>query len=117
MTTDQRPSRPLPFSEFYQTVFEGEHQHPWNRLLHVAGTLLGIVVLAMAIATGSLWLGLTAPLVHVVPGIIGHRFLERSAEVSDLRVTRRDYPLWWFLVANHRMTFEILTGRAGRSKS
>jgi hypothetical protein len=51
------------------------------------------------------------PLVHAAPGLLGHRLLERNITVGDARWRRRDYPRWWFIVANHRMTFERLTGR------
>jgi hypothetical protein len=46
--------------------------------------------------------------VHAVPGLIGHRWLERNVAVGDARWRRTDFPGWWFIVANHRMTAERL---------
>ena len=54
------------------------------------------------------------PLVHAAPGLLGHRLLERSTSVGDARWRRRDYPGWWFIIANHRMTLERLVGRRTR---
>jgi hypothetical protein len=34
--------------------------------------------------------------------------------VGDARWRRRDYPGWWFIIANHRMTLERLVGRRTR---
>ena len=34
--------------------------------------------------------------------------LERNTAVGDLRVTRTDFPTWWFIAANHRLTWERL---------
>jgi hypothetical protein len=48
---------------------------------------------------------------HAVPGLVGQRLVERNAAVGDLRVTRTDYRILWFIAANHVMTFELLTGQ------
>jgi hypothetical protein len=45
---------------------------------------------------------------RAAPGLIGHRLFDRDAEVGDLRITRSDYPLWWFIRANHRMTLDVI---------
>jgi hypothetical protein len=102
---DQR----LPFSDFYRTVFLPEHQHPLNVALHVVGTVAGTVWLPWVWMQGLPWLALLYPVVHAVPGLVGHRLLERNAAVGDVRVTRKDYPAWWFIVGNHRMTWELMT--------
>jgi hypothetical protein len=47
--------------------------------------------------------------VHAVPGLLGHRLFERNAAVGDLRVTRQDHSPLWFIAANHRMSWELLT--------
>jgi hypothetical protein len=103
-----RPS----FAEFYEQHFLPEHRHPANVALHVAGTLLGLAWLPIALfALGSpLWL-LLFPLIHAAPGLIGHRLFERNAAVGDVRVLRKDFPSRWFIVANHRMSWDLLTGR------
>ena len=101
----------LPFGRFYREVFLPEHRQPLNVALHVLGTLLSGALLVAALGSGAWWWALAYPVVHAVPGLIGHRLLERNAAVGDLRVTRRDYPPHWFIAANHRLTWECLAGR------
>jgi hypothetical protein len=99
----------LRFSEFYRSVFLPEHRHPANVALHVVGTVLGLSLLPVAFVAGMPWLALLFPLVHAVPGLLGHRLFERSAEVGDVRVTRKDYSPLWFIAGNHRMSWELAT--------
>lgn len=101
----------LPFPAFYRQVFLPEHRHPANVALHVAGTLVGLGFLAAVAARGAWPWALLFPVVHAVPGLVGHRLFERNAVVGDVRVLRTDYPGWWFLVANHRLAVSVLTGR------
>jgi hypothetical protein len=103
------------FDTFYKTVFRAEHLHPLNVALHVLGSVAGLVWLVATPLIGMWVLVLLFPLVHAVPGLIGHRFLERNAAVGDIRVTRTDYSPLWFIAANHRMTWELLTrGKFGQ---
>ena len=107
MSTDaSRPS----FDTFYREIFLPEHRHPLNVALHIAGTLAGLVfVVAVLAAPWAWWPALLLfPLVHAAPGLIGHRLLERNAAVGDARWRRTDYPGWWFMLGNHRMTAERL---------
>lgn len=106
MTTATEPS----FDTFYREVFLPEHRHPLNVALQVAGTLAGLAFIAVVLAAPWVWWPalLLFPLVHAGPGLVGHRLLERSARVGDARWRRSDYPGWWFIVANHRMTAETL---------
>jgi hypothetical protein len=104
------------FEDFYQRIFIPEHQHKLTIATHVLGTWAGLGWLAMCIFLGGYWLALVLlfPVVHAVPGLIGHRLVERNEKVGDLRVSRKDFPLWWFIRANHRMTMQILMkGRLG----
>jgi len=73
--------------------------------------LASAALVVWALAAGPWWLALFYPVVHVVPGLIGHRLFERDAERGDLRVGRRDYPGLWFIAANHRLAWRALTGR------
>jgi hypothetical protein len=100
------------FDQFYAEVYREEHQNPVNIALHAGGTALSLMLLAAA-AAGliSPWWVLAYPLVHVGPGLIGHRLFERNPEVGDTRLGRTDFPLYWFIAANHRLTFRLLTGR------
>jgi hypothetical protein len=99
------------FDNFYLHHFLAEHRHPANVALHVAGALASAVMVLWAIAAGQpAWI-VAFPLVHVLPGLLGHRVFERSAAVGDLRVGRRDFPLWWFIAGNYRLCFELVARR------
>jgi hypothetical protein len=107
-TTLPRPS----FSAFYRGDYAADHQHPANLALHALGTVAGLALLAVA-ALGAIspWWALAFPVVHAVPGLLGHRLFDRNTEVGDLRVLRSDYPGYWFIAANHIMTAGLLLGR------
>ncbi len=96
------------FMEFYETNFLSEHRHPANVALHVFGTILGVVFVCAVLLVGSPWFALAFPVVHALPGLIGHRLFERNAAVGDIRVTRKDHPPLWFIAGNHLMTAELL---------
>jgi hypothetical protein len=95
------------FDTFYRDVYHAEHRHPANVALHVAGTIGGLGFLVVTLASPLPWLALLFPAVHALPGLLGHRLFERNPAVGDLRVLRRDFPGWWFIIANHRLTFEL----------
>ena len=114
MNHPQESPAPPSFSAFYTQVFLPEHQHPLTVALHVAGTLLGLAWLIATPLAGWPWLVLLFPVVHALPGLIGHRIAERNEAVGDVRITRQDYPLVWFIIANHRITFELLVRGAIR---
>ncbi len=98
------------FSSFYRDHFLPEQLHPINVAMPVGATLASAAYLVAAAVSPWPWpwLALLYPVVHAAPGLLGHRLFERNAAVGDLRVLRRDFPGWWFIVANHRMTFEWL---------
>jgi hypothetical protein len=96
------------FNQFYHDHFIPEHSHPANVVLHVLGTLAGVALIIASTTIIPIWSMLLFPLVHVAPGLIGHRLFERNEAVGDARVLRTDFPLWWFLVANHRMTMRLI---------
>ena len=97
------------FSLFYTNVFLPEHKNVVNVGLHVLGTVMGLSLIAIALRAGNPWLLVLFPGIHALPGLVGHRFFERNIIVGDLRVTRKDYSLLWFIAANHRMTWELIT--------
>ena len=105
---------PLTFRQFYAQVFLAEHTRPINIALHMTGTALSTAMLVSVGLGGSPWLLLTWPIVHAMPGLIGHRLFEREAAVGDVRLDRKDFPLWWFMVGNHVMTLAVLTGQFAR---
>lgn len=104
----QRP----PFATFYRDHYLAEHSTTANIAFHMAGTVAALALLVAVFAgTISPWWALAFPIVHVVPGLIGHRFFERNADVGDIRITRSDFPGYWFMIANHLLLFRLLTGR------
>jgi hypothetical protein len=107
-STQEFTMPPIRFSQFYRDHFLAEHRHPANVALHVVGTLAGVAFVAAALLSPKPWVAWLFPVVHAAPGLIGHRLFERNAAVGDLRVTRSDFPPWWFIAANHRLTFDVL---------
>jgi hypothetical protein len=108
----KEPAMPsIRFRQFYRHHFLAEHRHPANVALHMAGTIAGAVFLIAALLSRWPWAMLLFPVVHAAPGLIGHRLFERNAAVGDVRVTRSDFPLWWFIAANHWLTFDVLLRR------
>jgi hypothetical protein len=97
------------FAGFYRDVFLPEHSHPVNVALHVLGTVAALAMLPVVVLAGWPWLALLFPVVHGAPGLLGHRFLERNLAVGDVRLNRTDFSPLWFIAANHRMTWELLT--------
>jgi hypothetical protein len=101
----------IDFDTFYREHYLAEHRHPANVALHVLGTLAALAFAAWALVSPWPGLALLFPLVHAAPGLLGHRLFERNAAVGDLRITRRDFSALWFIAANHRLTWSIVTGR------
>jgi hypothetical protein len=96
------------FIYFYRNVFLNEHQHWGTIVLHVVGTVAGLLWIPFCFWIELPWLLIAFPAVHAVPGLIGHRLFERNEDVGDLRVTRKDYSPLWFIAANHLMSIEII---------
>jgi hypothetical protein len=103
------------FDSFYRHHYLPEHRHPANRALHIAGTVAGLLWLPVALLGPQPWLVLLFPVVHAVPGLVGHRLFERNPQVGDLRVLRKDFPALWFIAANHRLTAEALRNGCRRA--
>jgi hypothetical protein len=96
------------FMDFYREPYWEEHNVPMNLALHIFGTIAGVALLIASVTFISPWWALAFPVVHVVPGLIGHRLFERAEAVGDARIFRTDVPIWWFVVANHMMTVVII---------
>ena len=101
----------ISFGEFYATVYRGDHQHPANLALHIVGVIAGLGLIAASMMVWPWWTALGFPIVHVAPGLVGHRLFDRDEALGDVRLTRTDFPLWWFLIANHLMAARVLTFR------
>ncbi|MGH6787986.1 MAG: Mpo1-like protein [Novosphingobium sp.] len=98
----------LDFARFLVEDYPAEHSHPANVALHMFGTLAGLGLIGLALTVWPLWTALAWPVVHVAPGLAGHRLFERNPEVGDARLTRTDIPLHWFVAANHLLTLRRL---------
>jgi hypothetical protein len=96
------------FPHFYRETYWEEHNVPINLALHIFGTVAGLVLLIASVTLISPWWALAFPLVHVGPGLIGHLFFEREEDVGDARIFHTDVPAWWFMVANHMMTAQMI---------
>jgi hypothetical protein len=96
------------FIEFYREAYWDEHKVPINIAIHMAGTIAAVLLLVASLTVISAWWVLAFPVVHVVPGLIGHRLFEQAEAIGDARVFRTDVPGWWFIVANHMMTARML---------
>jgi hypothetical protein len=96
------------FLHFYREAYWEEHQVPINIAIHMAGTIAGMLLLIASVTIISPWWALAFPIVHVLPGLIGHRLFERADAIGDARIFRTDVPGWWFIVANHMMTAQMI---------
>jgi hypothetical protein len=99
----------MTYADFYTQTFLPEHSAKVTIATHMLGTLLGIAWLFACLVSANYFWIFMFPIVHAVPGLIGHRLAERNTEVGDIRITRKDFPLWWFIRANHRLTWETFT--------
>jgi hypothetical protein len=99
------------FKDFYETVYRSDHQHPVNLSLHIVGVFAGLGLIAASLTVWPFWALLGFPIAHVAPGLLGHRLFDRDEALGDVRLTRTDFPLWWFLIANHLMAARVLTFR------
>jgi hypothetical protein len=94
------------YAEFWD-FYVAEHSQPLTRLLHFAGTSLGLVLLVWIIRNGN-WAYL--PLCFV----IGYGFAWFSHFVIEKnKPATFKYPLWSF-VSDYKMMFYMLTGRMNR---
>jgi hypothetical protein len=96
------------FMEFYRNAYWDEHKVPINIALHVVGTIAGVVLIIASLTVISPWWALAFPIVSIGPGLLGHRLFERAEAIGDARIFRTDVPGWWFIVANHIMTAQLL---------
>lgn len=112
------PAR-VAFATFYRQHFLPEHRHPANVALHLLGTLGGgaVAIAALLAPAPWPWLALAWPVLHAVPGLLGHRLFERNTAVGDMRITRTDFPPHWFIAANHWLTLDVLLMRLRREPS
>jgi hypothetical protein len=97
------PERYKSFRDFYPFYIH-EHSNRACRRIHVVGSALVLVILAVAIVTRDPWWLLGMPLVGYGFAWVGHFFFEKN------RPATFQYPLW-SLMGDWRMFFETVTGQ------
>jgi hypothetical protein len=108
MATRTRPAGRGNFMQFYHSAYRDDHSTWPNRAFHITGTIAGLTLLAASFTVIPVWWALAFPVVHAVPGLIGHRLFERNPEMGDMRVFHGNYPGLWYMAANHMMTAQTL---------
>jgi hypothetical protein len=91
------------FAEFYPYYLQ-EHSNSTCRRLHFAGTTLVLMIIAYVIATGTLALLFTLPLVGYGFAWVGHFFFEHN-KPATFRYPR------WSLMGDFVMFKDMLIGR------
>ena len=91
------------FAAFYPHYIH-EHSNRTCRRIHVVGSALVLVVLAVAVVTRNPWWLLAMPLVGYGFAWVGHFFFEKN------RPATFRYPLW-SLMGDWRMFFETVSGK------
>ncbi len=92
------------FMQFYCGAYRNDHSAWPNRALHITGTIGGLALVAASLTVIPVWWVMAFPIVHVVPGLIGHRLFDRNVQLGDLRIFQRNYPAHWYMAANHIVT-------------
>ena len=110
MTATPSTARPHPqfanFREFYP-FYLAQHANRVSRRLHVGGTLLALVILAVALLRGRPELALLGLAAGYLPAWAGHFFFEHNTPATFR------HPLY-SLRGDFTMLFETLTGRMRR---
>ena len=98
------------YDEFF-TFYLEQHSKAGNRVMHACGTLLGLGVFLVALATGHyLWALLWIPIAYGFAWT-GHFLIEGNKPATF------GHP-WWSLISDFRMLGLMLTGRlAGKAKT
>ena len=94
------------YDEFFSFYLRA-HSHPGNRFLHCCGTLIGLAVVAGALATGHPWYALLFPVIGYGFAWTGHFVVEGN------RPATFGHP-WWSFISDFRMVWLILTGQIGK---
>ncbi len=89
------------YEEFF-TFYLHEHSNPRNRLMHAAGTTLGLCTLIIPFAVGHPWYALLWPVVAYGFAWTGHFFIEGNKPATF------GHPFWSF-ISDFRMLALMLT--------
>lgn len=96
------------FAEFWQHYLS-QHQHPLNQVLHVVGTLGGLVCLGLAASFSWSWALAVLP-VGYGGAWLGHYLVERNRPLTF------KYP-WWSLRADYKLVGMVLLGGLSKATS
>ena len=94
------------YDEFF-SFYLREHSHPRNRLMHAAGTLLGVCTVIVPFAIGHPWYALLWPVVAYGFAWTGHFLIEGNKPATF------GHPFWSF-ISDIRMLGLMLTGGLSR---
>ena len=94
------------YAEFWD-FYVSEHSKPMTRILHFAGTTLGIALLVFFIATGRWYFFPLFLVVGYAFAWFAHFVVEKN------RPATFKYPVWSF-ISDFKMIWYMLTGRMGR---
>ncbi len=94
---------PRSFAEFWPQ-YVAAHRHPLTRGLHFTGTLLGWLLLALALVLRNAWYVLAALVVPYALAWCSRFFVEHN------RPATFGHPIWSWL-ADQRMVALMLTGK------
>lgn len=101
----ERQKKITTFKEFYP-FYLSEHAHPINRLLHVIGSLAGLIWLFLFIKKLIWWYLLAGLLTGYAFAWVGHFLIEKN------RPATFSYPLYSFM-GDWVMFFEVITLQRG----
>jgi len=93
------------FDDFF-AYYVRQHSDRRNRMLHLLGTTLGLLVLAAALALRRPLLALLWPVVSYGFAWLGHFAMEKNKPASF------EHP-WWSFLADFRMLALVVTRRLG----
>jgi hypothetical protein len=102
-------TNPTNYTEFWD-FYVSEHSMPLTRVLHFAGTSLGIALLVFFIARGQWYFFPAFFVVGYAFAWFAHFVIEKNKPASFR------FPLWSF-ISDFRMMWYMVTGRMGREVS
>lgn len=106
MSSSHQPAPEPGFPNYDQffSFYLREHANPRNRLMHAAGTVLGICTVVVPFAIGHPWYALLWPVVAYGFAWSGHFLIEGNKPATF------GHPFWSF-ISDFRMLGLMLTGR------